>query len=176
MKNNAFVGAATALAASLLAGCGPQTTNDVATNTLHNALLEGREAAGRNSSGPAAALARARPNQGEKLVNLVVKRGSARRAAVLDTIWEVLALNETNEDFDEVDLSFNRFSNPFAQIFPHTPFPNGDVVFWDIPNCEDINEFAVGLIKNNQLVFSTGDLTRNADDGDVCSDTFDFVP
>jgi hypothetical protein len=151
-----------------LAGCKRRTLAELGRG--------GRDATGRDAATRCARQIGCENHRGEKLINVSFKRGAARRAAALDTIWEVLALNQTNQDFDEVDLSFNRFSNPFAQIFPHSPFPNGDFVTWDIPNWEDINEFAVGIIRNNQLVFSTGNLTRNADDGDLCSDTFDFVP
>jgi hypothetical protein len=177
MNNRGTFAAVAALAGVLLMGCGPEPISDRGETTVQNALLLDGQAGTRLSTGPAAALARTRPLRDAKPIHLKAKRGAARSgAAALGSIWEVLALNETGQTFDEIDLAFNRFSNPNSQIFPHAPFPNGDVVTWDIDNCDDINEFAVGIIQNNQLIFSTGNLTRNADDGDLCSDTFDFTP
>jgi hypothetical protein len=176
MNKRGTSGAIAILAGALLMGCGAEPTADQGSRPLRNALLFGGEGGGRLSAGPAAALQRAH-HPSATPIDLKARRGAGRRrVSALDTIWEVLALNETGQTFQEIDLSFNRFSNPVAQIFPHAPFPAGDVVTWDIPGCEDIDEFAVGIIQNNQLIFSTGNLTRNADDGDLCSDTFDFTP
>jgi hypothetical protein len=87
----------------------------------------------------------------------------------VNSVFEVVAINSTGQNFDTVALAYNRFSNPFSQVLPLSPFLNGQSQVWDVDNCEDVNQFALGLFNGGALVFNTGNITR-----DVCSEVIQF--
>jgi hypothetical protein len=111
-------------------------------------------------------------------VPITVKRAPAAeagRAQLADGTWVMVAVNGTSVSFDQIVLAYTRFSNPFAEVIPRAPFASGQTVDWGVFDCDDVYLFAAGLYLNGQLVYSTGNLTRDDSDGDLCSDVLWFV-
>src|SRR5438552_10381808 len=99
---------------------------------------------------PDEALQRAIPAHGKPPTTISFKRIKKVKleGGAADTIWDVQAINGSSTSYDQVVLSFNRFSNPFSVVDPRSPFPVNSAQEWQEDDCADIDQFAVGLILN----------------------------
>jgi hypothetical protein len=85
--------------------------------------------------------------------------------------FEVVATNLTGQDFTEVVLAFNRYSNPISEVHPRAPFLNGQQQSWSVYNCWDVHLYAIGLLDGGLLEFNTGNI-----DPDDCNENVCFPP
>jgi hypothetical protein len=118
--------------------------------------------------------ASAAPTKVSPDVTFSVERPAAAPAAALAQQQNLFISvgNQTTFTFDEVALFFNRFSNPASQLTSRFNVPPGGSVVFELPDCADIDQYAVGVFVNGQLVINTGNITP---DRDVCIEQLEFL-
>jgi hypothetical protein len=80
--------------------------------------------------------------------------------------------NQTSFTFSEVALFFTRFSNPIVQLNSRFNVPPGGTVVFELPDCDDIDTYAVGIFVNGELVLNTENIQP---DRDVCIEQLEFL-
>jgi hypothetical protein len=88
--------------------------------------------------------------------------------------FTVTLINLSNVTFDEAVVALSRKSTPGVRLLPQRNIAPMTVRQWDLGACADVKSYALGIYVDGELVGSTGNVTPDATDGDLCGDEFEI--
>ncbi|HUQ61445.1 hypothetical protein [Lentzea sp.] len=88
--------------------------------------------------------------------------------------FTVTLINLSDVRFDEAVVSLSRHSASGVRLLRQTNIGPMTVRQWNLGPCTDVKTYALGVYVGGALVGSTGNVTPNADDGDLCSDEYEI--
>ncbi|HEX7306380.1 hypothetical protein [Lentzea sp.] len=126
----------------------------------------------------ASALLLANPTAGAATDTPTITRttgaNAATRAAAPAANFTVTLINLSDVKFDEAVVSLSRHSTAGVRLLRQTNIGPLTVRQWNLGPCADVKTYALGVYIGGALVGSTGNVTPDADDGDLCSDEFEI--